>query len=164
MLIGMELNEMEINEIFTIIYDSSPEFYLTGNRFFDIHDSSSNYDFFVQNSELTRRFLGNYGFRHLYIPVESCCCHHYYDKNTLSAMRFMKKDIVIDVQLVKDAKLKNDIQNLIKEQYLVQYRSMEKWERRELWNLLYMVYDNGRSDMSQLKNIEYKPGPNFIWF
>ena len=107
-------------------------FYLTGSRFFGTATVHSDYDFFTQDSDMVRYRLRTLGFAVL--PISES---EYKDVNTVLVMRkmFPGSDIWIDVQLQKDAILKNFVQNQLYE--ILHYDNASKARRTEIWNMLY---------------------------
>ena len=140
------------NSIEDIIYFSFPimelrtssfHFHLTGSRFFEDHNSISDYDFFAQEGQEIENFLLDLGFK----KIETLS--YYNDDQIINVFRLRINnswiDIQnswIDIQLVKDVELKRIVQKTIKEKYFIQYLKMDKMQRRDLWNVLYYVCYN----------------------
>jgi hypothetical protein len=92
-------------DILEALRDSEFEFYLTGSRFFKIHKEYSDWDFFVEENDEIHIYLSNYNFKNVSSETR------YKDSETRSVWFHEEADV--HVQIVKNAKLKEDAQILI---------------------------------------------------
>jgi len=90
----------------TEMENSNFKFFLTGSRFFGTHHENSDWDFFVEDSPQIRKVLENWGF------VEENK-YHYFDM--LTNIVYAHKQANIHVQCVKNARIKEHIQNSLLE-------------------------------------------------
>lgn len=90
--------------ILIALRNSEITFYPTGSRFFKTAKEDSDYDFFISDEDdpKVRTFLLNLGFT----EVHSI----YFDDNTILVYRH---DSGIDIQVVRDARLKELVQQLL---------------------------------------------------
>lgn len=109
-------------------------FYLTGSRFFGNAHSNSDWDFFVSNCDSTKKKLENIGFKEINSEV---MVDMGYDRTQFSSiLEYQAEDGIIQVQFVQNTYSKDRVQELIKSEYLDEFNSMSKPERKKLWSLL----------------------------
>lgn len=107
--------------------ESDFTFYLTGSRFWGTECCQSDWDFFTNENQMVYSWLVQNGFE---IVSKST----YTDLNCSTVMQKGK----IQVQLVKDAKVKNDIQNILFEEFPQGF--LDKHFAKRMWNLAYKSY------------------------
>lgn len=108
-------------------------FYLTGSRYFGRAVTTSDWDFFVEDGTTIRLDLKGIGFKCISDATS------YRDKLTVSVYRY--EDEKIDVQIVKDAKLKYRAQQYI-ENFPLIWNKFSKHEMDALWDFAFaMVHD-----------------------
>lgn len=105
---------MELNTWFhTMVLLNNPDFafHLTGSRFFNNARKSSDWDFFVQEDQEVSDFLHANGFKKM-LEVSGCLkLRTIYPDDVQIVDVFQKRDV--QIQLVRDAKLKATAQNLL---------------------------------------------------
>lgn len=140
--------EVAINEM----RNSRYQFALTGSRYHNTTTPSSDWDFFVQDSDNVRKFLNDLGF----VP-ESVTYSRYKDSFTDAVYVLHNKDHSkrIHVQLVKDFDAKKWANTQIKINgfsEVIRKPSLNHWKiidhRARIWNLFGELY--------KLKNLEKK--------
>jgi hypothetical protein len=104
---------------------STIDFYLTGSRFFGGANPGSDWDYFARDSRTAREFLSSLGFYPV-IDIDMAI----YDDSTIVSV-YERNDV--QVQLVKDAILKNSAQQFLAEN--CNMRAIPKESRKHLWNL-----------------------------
>lgn len=117
--------------------ESNHEFYVTGSRFFGTEHFFSDWDFFVQDSYEVRQFLDSIGFRRMSITETG-----YSEDSTIVEVwnsfdsQFYEddRDNEVQVQLVKNAELKNKVQWALFKQYGKEF-TKDKSEAKKLWDL-----------------------------
>lgn len=102
--------------MFDTMRDSEFEFFLTGSRYFGTDNSGSDYDFFVQDCPEIHNWLIKNSFRAI--------LNARYGRDSLTVVVYRYRDI--DVQVVKNAGLKNVAQIGIKKVTLCP--TPEYWE------------------------------------
>ncbi len=133
-------------------------FYLTGSRFFGGWKSNSDWDFFAQYSPEICKWLIDNRFTLLCDPRTK-----YNDDECVKVYRYQKfgqspsiPTFQIDVQLVKDAGLKLQIQNMMKShfQFMHLYNNTckDKVTRSILWNALYSAVKNPENNHYNAKS------------
>ena len=120
----MLCNENRITDILETIRNSPFEFYLTGSRFFSSHvPENSDWDFFVQDlfSDLSLGLPSIYSWldQNGFIKKEF---HPYVDGDNTAEVWERGN---VDIQIVKDAKKKNKIQEMAKKRNIEM--SKEVW-------------------------------------
>ncbi len=110
------------------------EFHLTGSRFFGFAKSSSDHDFFVQESDEVKSFLRSLGFQ-LNLDAQ-----YIGDPTFVEVFELITEEGVIQVQLIKQSEYsrKQLIQRLLKSQYPKGIPG-DKSQKRELWHLTYGI-------------------------
>lgn len=93
-------------EIITKLREYSKEtFYLTGSQFYGKANDSSDWDYFVQDSDETRKFLFSLGFR--VIPKSATNMSKNYDYTDTDCLGVMRhKQAAIDVQFSANVKIR----------------------------------------------------------
>lgn len=112
------------------------KFYLTGSRHFGTATEASDWDFFVECQSIKPidpeicKFLVFHGFKPVYSTYTDC--------ETLAV--YQSVDGKVHLQLVKDARLKADVQTVIGE-YLTEPNDEEysKSENAKIWNVALTV-------------------------
>lgn len=107
--------------------ESDFTFYMTGSRFWGNYYSKSDWDFFTHENQMVYSWLVQNGF-------EVVSKSTYTDLNCSTVMQKGK----IQVQLVKDAKVKNDIQKILFDNFPNGFPDKEFAKR--MWNLAYKSY------------------------
>jgi hypothetical protein len=123
--------------ISTIISMSPFQFYFTGSRFFGSHTPESDYDFFTE----PKLGLTDWLVRHGFIKDSGR------DYSTEDVVEVWKHSVAtIHIQIVKDAALKNEVQNLMIFDPLLQgmMGKVSKEERKALWDFAFRVVSAGR--------------------
>ncbi len=128
--------------------NSTRNFYLTGSRFFGAYRTDSDYDFFVQDDISIGVYLTDWGG---FTPIFSS---QYKDSNTLSVYRFKDQKIQVDIQIVKDAALKQAIQTAFKARGI-------KYVTKNMWNTAYK-FPPPEIDNKVIKSTEYVKGKNKV--
>lgn len=108
-------------------------FYLTGSRYFGTAQPESDYDFFVQYDTKVCEFLAHRGFSSKYNSPT-----HYRDSELVAVVH--NNGLNIDVQMVKDAVLKNSIQEMIskrQDMLLMLSKQLPKIYHSAFWDLMY---------------------------
>ena len=123
------------------------DFHLTGSRFFGTATETSDWDFFTQHCEVTKRWLSKNGFFTLTHSANS-----YNDQETKCVMRFTSGSFQIDVQLVNDVKKKVRINNAIKHRndFLQLMNSLDKEQRTTFWDMLFFASETSWFNRSGL--------------
>ena len=134
----MLLDMFKQNEMLMILNESPYNFHLIRNHFFD--GDTYYYDFLATFCPEVIEFLKSLGFYELYQA------HDYDDDNTICVMRYYNSDkLHIDIQLVNDANKKNKVQEIIDNNFIEIYNSLDKEKRKKFWDSMYQVYDNFQS-------------------
>lgn len=141
-------NNSELQNLLKQLEDSPIHFFLTGSRFFGHAKESSDWDFYTQDSRVTRNILEGMGFRIykreqfldlIQLPGEG---YHaitdaplYDDDNIVSVARH---PLGVDIQLQRDLGLKFMAQEMVFNQLNKNgYGKLNKNEARDLWNRTY---------------------------
>ena len=139
----MIFGETPVENALSYIRNSKHEFYLTGSRFFGTQTESSDYDFFVtQSDEVTKELLAN-GF---HLETET-----YEGDPVLTAV--YRRDNV-DVQLVRNAKIKQHVQSKMKpmmQAFGIPESEVDKELQKKLWHLCLILYRDGMEGQRDLK-------------
>ncbi|MCK5611070.1 hypothetical protein KAR91_54860 [Candidatus Pacearchaeota archaeon] len=109
--------------------ESNFTFYLTGSRYFGGKHSDSDWDFFTEDSEEVRVFLGKLGFERLKSTK-------YADHGVTCVYRHLEK---IDVQLVEDPGFRQSIQKVLKDKKHFINRAYSRGTRTHIWNIAYDI-------------------------
>lgn len=123
MLQGIQLNKVE--QVLQEMEKSIFAFHLTGSRFFGFSNEKSDYDFFVEKESGLTDFLQSF------LGFKQHSCSSYKDSQTVEVYRSNTLPWV-DVQIVKNAKVKVAAQNLIKEFDLL--RDCDKQKSTRTWD------------------------------
>jgi hypothetical protein len=126
----MIVNQRHVDSTIGKMEGSNFEFHLTGSRFFGGFKPSSDWDYFVQDSNEVRDFLVNIGFDMQEDPIFA------YDDITIVSL-FTKNDI--HVQIVQNAKLKAEAQQLLSE--FAKIKAVPKEYRRYFWNFAFAILE-----------------------
>jgi len=123
--------------------NSKFDFFLTGSRFFGWCKVTSDWDFFVVNSETIEQYLKNTDFK-----VEDTSM--YTDTQTVKVFRH--QFLPIHIQIVDNAILKADVQDVMKT-ILNQYPKMlsllnSKSTRHDFWDFCFDFYSQTRKSIS----------------
>lgn len=111
-------------------------FYLTGSRFFENSDDTSDYDFFTTDSKTVREWLSMMGFTPIpMIGKPDQDDAGYNDSDIVDVFRNHKARV--DVQLVHDVKIRLEAQQLLKSWKLL--KNYPKDERSRLWTFALMI-------------------------
>ena len=125
---------LKVDNIIALLCSFNETFYLTGSRFFGNPQLNSDWDFFVCNCSTTKKKLLNLGFKEINFEV---MVDMGYDRTQFaSILEYQAEDGVVQIQLVQNPYSKERVQDLIKSDYLVEFNSMTKQERKKLWSLL----------------------------
>lgn len=108
-------------------------FFLTGSRFFGTHTDKSDTDYFVQEDNRIMGFLEELGFRMLGYGEQ-----HYHDCECVCVMRNEYEKI--DVQIVRNAVKKNEIQKILATGIIVPVGSLNT----HTWDVAYLMYNSLR--------------------
>lgn len=103
------------------------DFYLTGSRYFGNVRPKSDWDFFVDDSQKVREFLGSEGF-----IEQPLWRSEYLDQNTSAVFR--KNGV--DIQLVKDIQMKHVAQEILKKSEATNVMH-NKAQHSALWKIVY---------------------------
>lgn len=138
MIIGMKTEFNVINKL----HESKFNFYLTGSRYFGNDNDLSDWDFFVQEPQANYQCvdLVNHLLEIGFIGISKSLAG-YDDSQCVEIFRYLRNGLQIDIQVVRCAETKNEIQKCIRDCFNVTYANMKKVERRELWKLLYSVWN-----------------------
>lgn len=122
----------------------SGTFYLTGSRYFGNHVPNSDYDYFTtsigHNTDLLTT-LKRVGF----ITISDI---NYKDDSLVNLFQWKSSDgSIIQIQIVRDAKLKNIIQQQIKNNKILLNTliSLDKANRNEVWNFCFSLSTSVKS-------------------
>lgn len=104
------------------------DFYLTGSQFFGGFSEESDYDFFVKDTELVRRFLLLTGF--------TCKHNKHYDDPQCNAVmeKNFSNEVPVEIQLVRDCQRKMAAQMTLKRLNIM--NMIPKEARTNLWRIL----------------------------
>ena len=114
------------------IVGGSLEFYPTGSRFFGGARADSDWDFYCLDSEQTRLYLGNLGFRSTSVDAKT----GYDDITVVDVYRHCLGDTQIDVQLCSEQGLllKQRVQKFLRKQYPIGLPG-DKTTNRHIWHV-----------------------------
>ena len=114
------------------------QFFLTGSRFFNISCHSSDFDLFVQADSDIHSWLATHGFTEF--------CEGYESQDIVSIWQKKSVSDVIHIQVVKNAKTKQKIQQMILMcptlfgvTQALPKRSITCLSRRHIWDALYEI-------------------------
>lgn len=111
------------------------DFYLTGSRYFGGYTDTSDYDYFTEDTQSTAKLLEEHGFRKLGFT-------DYKDELTSSVYRVEIDGKRIDIQLVKDVRLKIRAQQILSSVFyknLYTGLAKNKTQVDKLWNLAFAM-------------------------
>lgn len=133
------------------------EFILTGSRFFGYNTEKSDWDFFTQappDPVNLITFLTELGFQSIYRTG-------YKDREITVVYRHPTERI--DIQVVKDAALKNKIQErLLTLAGIILMRNIPKDVQSTLWDMMYALMSNIPNDQHQLNRPSKDPMDKFL--
>lgn len=125
---------LKVYDIIALLCSFDESFHLTGSRFFGNFHPNSDWDFFVSNCAATKKKLLKIGFKEVNSEI---MVDLGYDKSQFSSiLECQAEDGVIQIQLLQNTYSKERVQELIKSEYLDEFNSMSKPERKKLWSLL----------------------------
>lgn len=141
MLLGLQAIENTRESVLEKMRNSDKfEFHLTGSRAFGGWNSSSDYDFFCENSQEVKEFLLSCKFYYLKkINNVLYSENAYVDDNIAEVLRHHSG---IDVQLQKDVSKKMKAQKLLL-LFWLHLKATPKENRYKLWNLAYRYLRSG---------------------
>lgn len=121
-----------VNEVLSLLNVLPNNFYLTGSRYFGNARETSDWDLFAETS--ARHSLVRLGFKPISTDV---MVDIGYDRSQFSEVLELKlEDGVIQIQLITNIHAKFKVQEMIKKNYLSQFNSLEKKDRKDFWSLL----------------------------
>jgi hypothetical protein len=129
-----------VQNILALLSTMDEIFYLTGSRFFNTHHVNSDWDFFVLKSFGMEYKLKEFGFKE--ISTEAMVDLGYDVSQFSTILEFKAQDGVIQIQIIENISAKNVVQNMIKEEYIKEFNSLDKAGRKKLWSLLLKAYGN----------------------
>lgn len=125
-------------QVMKAMEDCDYEFFLTGSRFFGGYRDTSDYDFFVKESEEVEHFLRNMGF------VKDKDTMYDDDPSFVKVMALKTDKTVIQIQLIRSTLFarKQMIQRLLQTWYGGRGLPGEKGHQKELWLLMNHVLES----------------------
>ena len=142
----MIVNHILITDISTVegfllyMNQNSEKYYLTGSRFFENNKEDSDWDFFVEKSVSLENRLRSLNFKEIEHPVLDT---HYGSVDISLVLEKKFSNGVVQIQLInadehmKLVELKNQIQNFLKRNCSIWFNSLEKKDRKAVWNILF---------------------------
>lgn len=126
------------------ILNNSFGFQLTGSRYFGYQSNKSDWDFFVQErpKREVEKWLISRGFRCISQPT------HYKDKMCLTVWRWEDETNQIDVQIVRDAELKQKCQQWLSH-FPYALKETPKHRHAYFWDLALALKRDLKSDRDQ---------------
>jgi predicted nucleotidyltransferase len=131
----MIVNQRHDTSIIGKLEKSEFSFYLTGSRFFGGYHPGSDWDYFVTDSLKVRGFLDSLGFS----EDENLTLQQYDDSTIITVMSYND----IQIQLVKDANFKHEVQTLLLQTNGL--HSVPKASRKFVWNYAVALHRLGES-------------------
>lgn len=126
------------NEEFLKLLSLPKKFYVTGSRYFGGVTENSDYDFFVQDDEEIHEMLKGLGYdviqHHDYANDKSIT--YVYEKISY----YRNETHKIQIQVVKDAELKYEVQKFLKRHFHGGLPGM-KMDRSALWDIAFLAYE-----------------------
>lgn len=130
---------LETPPVVLMFVTSKFDFYQTGSRYWGTPKEDSDWDFFVQDSQEVREFLGSLGFENsieaTYDGDLHCRAVYVFDPHGDRKLR-------VEVQLVGDAVLKHVVQESLKRR--IPSGILDKFRAIETWSLAYDCFHQGQ--------------------